>query len=309
VVVAAGNEAEDGIHWRGQIKKGKEIVIPIRIGDDSFQWIEVWIPRGINAKAKVETPDRVRYSHALLDPQKTVFGNISLSQGIEANGDTRIILEIENGRINHIWRLVIIFDDSNGGEKPKTREFHAWGGTDDPTTAAHLFLDSTDKDYTVGIPATVEDAIVVGSYVSNNMVTIERKEVKTEFNVGDISPFSSRGPTRKKIRKPDIVAPGQYITAAMASDSIMAKGDRYRPRRHNSGPYLALQGTSMATPFVAGVVALMLQRCKTLTPKDVRELLTKSARTPQGHTNGKWDPGFGFGLLDIKELFKRLECR
>jgi serine protease AprX len=89
----------------------------------------------------------------------------------------------------------------------------------------------------------------------------------------------------------------------------MATADHFRPRRHKTEPYLALQSTSMSTPFVAGVVALMLQRCKTLTPKDVRELLTKSAKAPEGHEKDRWDHGFGYGLLDTKELFKLLECR
>ncbi len=303
VVVAAGNEAEDGIHWKGQVKKDEETVIPVRVGDDSYQWVEVWIPGDDRVEALVETPDRAQYPHSLQDPLLTVFGEFRLSQGMRANGDTRVSLRIYNGRLNHIWRIRI------RGIVVEDGQIHAWSGTDEPATTAHLFLGDPTSDCTVGMPATVEEAIVVGSFVSQPEVTAPIENIKTALRVGDLSPFSSRGPTRTDSKKPDIVAPGQYITAALASDSEMATADHFRPRHHETEPYLALQGTSMSTPFVAGVVALMLQRCKTLTPQDVRELLTKSARTPQGHTNGKWDPGFGSGLLDIKELFKRLECR
>ena len=303
VVVAAGNEAEDGIHWQGNVSTGGEIEIPVRIGDDSYQWVDVWAPGEDRIEALVETPDRSRYPHSLVDPQSTVFGEFKLNQGRQLNGDTRISLRIYNGRLNHIWRIIIRATEVTDGR------IHAWSGTDEPATSAHLFLGGLTSDYTVGMPATVEEAIVVGSFVSQPEVTIPIENVEIALSVGDLSPFSSHGPTRKDLQKPDIVAPGQYITAALASDSVMATAERYRPRHHATGPYLALQGTSMSAPFVAGVVARMLQRCNTLTPQDVRELLTRSARSHQELNPGEWDSGYGFGLLDTKELFKLLECR
>ena len=315
VVVAAGNEAEDGIHWQGDVSMKEEAEIPVRIVDDSYQWVEVWIPEKDKVEAWVETPDRVQYRHSLEDPTETVFGKFKLTQGRQ-NKNRRVFLRIYNGRLNKIWRIRVRVRE---GGRIEDGRIHAWGGTDEPETSYHLFPSTLANECTVCIPATVEEAIVVGSFVSQPDVVAPRSGIKNVLSVDDLSPFSSHGPTRgtkKKegLQKPDIVAPGQYITAALASDSVMATADRYRPRRHETKPYLSIQGTSMSAPFMAGVVALMLQRCSTLTPKDVRELLKESARTPEGveFDEDKWHRGFGYGLLDtealFKELFKRLEC-
>lgn len=103
------------------------------------------------------------------------------------------------------------------------------------------------------------------------------------------APFSSRGPTKDGRIKPDIMAPGVTIGAAFISRLDVTLCDlRYC--------YVVSSGTSMASPFVAGTVALMLQANPLLTPDEVRETLYMSAH--DSFPSAGKDNETGFGLLD-----------
>ncbi|WP_404469127.1 S8 family serine peptidase [Sutcliffiella horikoshii] len=87
--------------------------------------------------------------------------------------------------------------------------------------------------------------------------------VKTTFkwHKDDIASFSSRGPvTHTWEIKPDVVAPG------VAIDSTIPNG------------YLALQGTSMAAPHVAGASALIIQAHPDWTPAQVKAALMNTTK-------------------------------
>ena len=100
-----------------------------------------------------------------------------------------------------------------------------------------------------------------------------------------LAPFSSRGPNLAGVMKPDIVSPGVAVASAQANTT--------------SG-YVVGTGTSMATPFTAGAVALALQLDPTLTPSQIKTLMTSTALDAgvPGHDNN-WGAGLidGYGFL------------
>jgi serine protease AprX len=125
---------------------------------------------------------------------------------------------------------------------------------------------------TIACPGDSPDAITVGAS--------DRSDA--------IASFSSRGPTYDGRVKPDITNMGVGLMAAKATGTGAGKGTTY---------YLPMSGTSMATPMTSGVVALLLQANKTLTPAQVKAVLTKTAK-PLGGSVPNND--YGYGRVDAK---------
>lgn len=122
--------------------------------------------------------------------------------------------------------------------------------------------------YTVGAPGAAARAITVGAMADPG---------EKGFSLAS---FSSRGPTRDERTKPDIAAPGVAIMA---------------PKANSGNGYAAYSGTSMATPFVAGTAALILDADPSLTPAQVREILVTTA---QDWGPAAQDIDYGYGRLD-----------
>ena len=99
-----------------------------------------------------------------------------------------------------------------------------------------------------------------------------------------VMPFSSRGPTSDERSKPDILAPGERIMSAKPG-----------------GGYNRQSGTSMASPHIAGITALILERYPKLQPLQVKKILMQSAKKldfSQFDENAQ-----GMGLVDaVKAL-------
>ena len=104
---------------------------------------------------------------------------------------------------------------------------YAWDG--DWGTSYMTFSDHTEDLHTISGPATSDFAIAVASFDEDS---------------GSISSSSSRGPRIDGAPKPDISAPGVGISAARNSVSSL---------------WISKAGTSMASPHVAGVLALIHQ--------------------------------------------------
>jgi serine protease AprX len=81
--------------------------------------------------------------------------------------------------------------------------------------------------------------------------------------------FSSVGPTPQGRAKPDVTAPGVSIGSCRASGTSMGS-----PIDAN---FTRLDGTSMATPHIAGVAALMLSKTASLAPASVKDKIMTTA--------------------------------
>jgi serine protease AprX len=117
----------------------------------------------------------------------------------------------------------------------------------------------------------------------------DAKEVITVGNINDdksLNPSSSRGPVgsySNNYIKPDVCAPGTEI---------------YSVQANTASNYTSMTGTSMSTPFVSGVVALMLQIDSSLSPPQVKQMLTSTAGGEK-YTPFESTPNndYGFGVI------------
>lgn len=134
-------------------------------------------------------------------------------------------------------------------------------------------------------PAAADGAIAVGSIDDKD--TIDR-------NDDSLSSFSNTGPRQDDgdddnldELKPDVVAYGDGIMAALANTQT---------------GYTSKSGTSMSTPHVSGVVALILQANPALSPQQVKEILRESAEAKGAASFPSLDPkyntDYGWGIVD-----------
>ncbi len=99
-----------------------------------------------------------------------------------------------------------------------------------------------------------------------------------------INASSSQGPTRDGRYKPEIAAPGTDVVAANGF-------------AHPDNPWIAMTGTSMASPFVSGVVALMLAANPGLSAAQCAGILLRTAKPLPG-ASYDWGNDVGFGRIN-----------
>ncbi|PYO98884.1 MAG: peptidase S8 [Gemmatimonadetes bacterium] len=118
-----------------------------------------------------------------------------------------------------------------------------------------------------------------------------------------LADFSSRGIPGDKLYHPDITAPGVHIVSTRASTGTVLNADdaphdfdltsSCAISQANLPYYTCASGTSMATPHVTGVVALMQEAAGgRLTPDQVATVLTQTARPLPGFA--EWEVGAGY---------------
>jgi subtilisin family serine protease len=160
----------------------------------------------------------------------------------------------------------------------------------------------------VGTPGTASHAITVGSYDWNDQFSlfgrpftfpVETGNGQAPLEVGALSRYSNPGPSRLgDVVKPEVAAPGQYFSAAAALNT--------QTLRDSSNHYCLFNGTSAATPYTAGVIALLFEKKPTLTLGEIKDLLRQHC-TKDHFTGQVPNPGWGYGKLDLKAVQEMLK--
>jgi subtilisin family serine protease len=148
----------------------------------------------------------------------------------------------------------------------------------------------------VGSPGNSTNSITIASYdFRSEWPNSLGKMTYYNLPLGEISDYSSPGFRRDGMIKPDIAAPGRFMISSLAKGAQMG---REPAQLTPDGMHLAWSGTSAATPYAAGVVALMLQKNPSLDCVQIKKILTDTADHDLETTGAVPNIQWGFGKLN-----------
>ncbi len=333
-VLSAGNNGDENIHVQKTFTNTDTalhsfVTFPI-INEEKRNWIDVWGEVGkqfclkislYNGSIVSSATTTICLNNNTLDTflvgskNDTCFLTIT-AKAADYNGKPHILVDVfsktadrfcvslfaQSGLVN-MWQGFV--NDYNG----YYGEF---------TTGGFAWATAGNSNYTLGEMASTQSAITVAAYASKitfkNLAGSNQSYSGYAFP-GQITPFSSKGPTVDGRIKPDIAAPGMTIASAVNSFDVSYAlgGSNYAQSvakitfaKNNRDYYYAeASGTSMSSPMVAGIVALLLQANPKLTPALIKDIIFKTAitdiYTKQPVDSSRW----GAGKINAYAAIKR----
>jgi subtilisin family serine protease len=309
ICVAAGNAGQEKaqaegdlgwimgrIHTSGQIPaRGLEVEIEWTVvGDGIEDWseneLEIWYSAQDRFIVSLKPPgasDWIEVQPREYVENRRLAGGVTLSIYNElyhpTNGGNYIAvylspnLDPENfrGIPKGIWKVRLKGDEVRDGR------FDAWIERDDP-----LEIGRVGQRRMFRFPSFFTEKSNVDSHSITSLACGHRviavanlDEEKQQINAS-----SSQGPTRDGRCKPEIAAPGTRVLAANG----FGEEDEL---------WIGMTGTSMASPYVAGVIGLMLAANGDLTAAQCLGILQRTSR-PLAGASYRWANDVGFGRID-----------
>lgn len=331
IVAAAGNSGAlyqikgrgpFGIHTEVHVSPGAEVRVPIATpkskSGDGFVWItfrpddEVSVglqaPDGRQWVRLVEPGDEAGYegedgtTAAVVN--RLVNGKTPLTEGTNST-----VVAFSGAWEEGSFELIL----SGHGDA----QLWVTGlGDVSPSKSTGLLFEKAVRQGTIAIPAAHPNILAVGCTLNRvEWDPFTTEPIALSSLGGEINPkpdsicyFSGAGPTPFGVAKPEISAPGGFIAAAMSKEA----DPKNRPGGLFDSPgcldgepcyvvdakHAITSGTSMASPHVAGAVALLFELDKTLTQQRVTNILQAGARYPVGTV--RHETQLGVGALDLE---------
>jgi subtilisin family serine protease len=305
ICAAAGNDGIQDIHARCEIAPGAAAEILFRVPPLTINivTINMWYTVAAALEFSVQTPNDFvtpwQQQIAQLSPTDNPQRQYNLPEGrvrltsaapaSDRDGSATVELtprKYGDAVAHGLWRVRL----RNTGSTAATVD--AWV-IDDFGQDVVFSGPTVQNSAKIGAPGAAGQAITVAAYTSKVAWTDEAGEARgVGLALDDISEFSSVGPLRNGSRKPDVAAPGAMIVSVRSTHSQASVESVVSPG------WVVRAGTSMATPVVTGIVALMLQENPAMTPAEVRASLIDHCRIP-GRVAGTHDPKWGYGLVRL----------
>lgn len=324
IVAAAGNEAGSGAHARLPLSGtvGDSVVftfvvpayVPNGGTQNDYLLVDGWYEGSESISFRIESPNGRRSAEILVGQQRTVClpaaggdGRLYIENAISTplNGDREIYFDITDWPNSPscgspragIWKIIAYRKAALASPSPINFWIaNAYLGS---AGAYPEFADGVSDDYLVGSPASAPGVISVGAFISKRQWTSViggRQYVGlTDADLGRIASFSSPGPLRNGTVAPIVSAPGMGIGSAR-SVSVPANSGT-NPYFLTDTKHMINQGTSQASPHVAGAVALILEHSPHEDPATIVRRLSNTS-THDAFTGSVPNNLFGWGKLD-----------
>ena len=232
----------------------------------------------------------------------SVFYNLSMDDAYPSNNRPQMRLRIKKQPATY---RVVMESTSNTGT------VHYWNVTELSSDVGNWGMSFSslgagytvgDAEYSIGAPACTETAITVAAHASEYLA------ISGTVVGGSRAGFSSIGPLMTGEIKPDISAPGSSVASSISSytdnsfttlTTVDFNGRTY--------PFSKFSGTSMSSPAVAGIAALMLEANPNLSPMQVKQIIMQTARldSKTGAIGPEGDTEWGAGKINAYRAIKK----
>lgn len=305
-VCAAGNNGTDYVHVQKTFTPTDTVLSTFMnfspVLAEKKMWVDMWGDTGKkycvnialykgttkgNATGYICLDDTTHNLYLIGSDGDTCFVNVTTSTS-EFNMKPRIFLDFYSKSADLVYLAV----------KGTSGTMHVWDGYVQGQEGYYgNFVQNSVAGTTTGNSnlvvsdiACTKSVITVAAYTSKIQYTNILGAVTNYFPYtlsGRLTPFSSHGPTVDGRIKPDIAAPGMALASALNSydTTLVTTGSNYATivktytfaKNGRTYSYGMESGTSMATPCVTGIVALMLEANPTLTPDSVKSIINQTA--------------------------------
>jgi hypothetical protein len=237
----------------------------------------------------------------LLAGQDTIWYNITADSAHPLNNKPQMRLRVKN--LNSALRVLLKSTADSGtvnywNVTELSNDVGNWGMNFSASGTGTL---AGDNQNGISEPSCSDDVISVAAY------SAQYTTPAGNLTGGAAASFSSNGPRYDGVMKPDIAAPGVNVVSSMSSftdavftstASIDFNGKTYH--------FAKLSGTSMASPMVAGVSALILDANPYLSARQVKEIIMETARQDNytGVIPAEGSPKWGAGKINAYAAVK-----
>jgi subtilisin family serine protease len=313
VVSAAGNERGDGIHAERTLTAPDSAIISFvvpdydpRLGSQNDEInLDGWYAGGSHLAITLITPSQDPVGPVFQGDQVAVStsdGWVEIDNGTfpASNGDHEVYIWIYDRNSTNppgegTWKIRLDALSTPAG----STEFDLWNFLSTivgPRGERVEFFLGIDDSELVSAPATGDSVIAVAAYITKNHWTASDGRTygySPPVTEGQITGFSSVGPRRDGVLKPEIAAPGMAIGSARSSDATFLAEYILEDEVHGIS-----QGTSQSAPHVTGLVALMFEEQGPMSVAAALNRMTSTARIDGFTGSDLPDSVWGYGKID-----------